>query len=560
MHSPGTNLPDPNSIGGNQELANRNWFARWSTRFRELLQNSTQEEAPTARKEGVVLDFGGGDLWTKQDAFEGTQIFGATGSGKTTGSGQHIALGLLNAGFGGLVLTVKPDELDTWRKYFKATEPKRPETDFIVFEPDGDYTFNFLEYESEAAAKFLTRKSGITLTDNLVALFCAVMEVSQRGSQGGGNDAFWQKTLRQLLHNAIDLVLFAGETLNFQKIYQVIVSAPTNPALVEDANDPFSKAWKGDSYCWKCCTEAMGRISEKDRRYWDVKFAVTYWVKEFPSLSPETRSSIVINFTSMANGFLRGVLRELFSPEKPGKKADHKLRLDPDLTHQGKVVVINLPVKHYNELGQFAQVLYKFVWQRATERRRPKEPGQRPVFLWADEAQFFVNSNDMMFQTTARSAQAATIYLTQNISNYYAIMSGEKGKAETDSLLGNFQTKIFHANGDSVTNSWAADLIGKAWDYREDHSASISSRESADSSASQSSSFRQTFEHQVLPKDFTVLKKGGEPADFWVEGVIFQGGRSWSDAEETQRNYKAIRFKQNFLPEVATEDNRGETI
>ena len=271
---------------------------------------------------------------------------------------------------------------------------------------------------------------------------------------------------------------------------------------------------------------------------------MSYWLKEFPSLSPETRSSIVIHFTSMANSFLRGALSQLFSPEKSVQKT----RLDPELTHAGKIIILNLPVKLFNEIGQFAQVLYKHVWQRATERRDPDAPGQQPVFLWADEAQFFVNSNDMMFQTTARSAQAATVYLTQNISNYYAIMSGEKGKAETDSLLGNFQTKIFHANGDSVTNAWAADLIGKAWEYRIDHSSSVSSRENTDTSSSQSSSYKETFSHQVLPKDFTVLKKGGEGADFWVQGIIFQGGRLWTDKENSEKNFKAIGIEQDFSP------------
>ena len=511
------------------------WFERWTETIKNAIP--TNEKPPD-----FIMDLGGGDFWTAQDAFEGTQIFGATGSGKTTGSGQRIALRMLRQGFGGLVLTVKADELETWKKYMLAAD--RPDDDLIVFEPGGDYTFNFLQYEAEAMAALLAKTPGVTLTDNLVALFLAVMEVSQR-SQGGGNEAFWQKTLRQLLRNAIDLILYAAQPLNFQNIYNVIITAPTHPGFVENEEDEFSVKWREDSFCWQCLESTRASIDEEDPRHADALFTLKYWMKEFPNLDPETRSNIMIHFTSMADGFLRGFLRDLFSPAD----STSKKRLDPEETHKGKVIVINLPVKHYNELGQFAQVLYKYVWQRATERRKPKLAGQRPVFLWADEAQFFVNSNDMMFQTTARSAQAATVYLTQNISNYYAIMPGEKGRAETDSLLGNFQTKIFHANGDSVTNLWAAELIGKAWDYRESLSSSVSSREN-DPSSTQASSYAQTFEHQVLPKNFTTLKKGGERSDFWVDGFIFQGGRSWNDEQNTQRNYKSIKFKQEFLPEL----------
>jgi hypothetical protein len=37
------------------------------------------------------------DAWTLEDAFQGTVIFGSTGSGKTSGSGQHgDALGRLH--------------------------------------------------------------------------------------------------------------------------------------------------------------------------------------------------------------------------------------------------------------------------------------------------------------------------------------------------------------------------------------------------------------------------------------------------------------------------------
>src|SRR4051794_34371399 len=52
--------------------------------------------------------------WTVNDAFEGTQIFGETGSGKTTGSGARIARAFLEKGFGGLVLTAKTTDAYEW--------------------------------------------------------------------------------------------------------------------------------------------------------------------------------------------------------------------------------------------------------------------------------------------------------------------------------------------------------------------------------------------------------------------------------------------------------------
>ena len=59
-----------------------------------------------------LLWFGPKDTWKIRDACEGTAVFGATGSGKTSGSGRAIAHALLKAGCGGLVMCAKPDEVE----------------------------------------------------------------------------------------------------------------------------------------------------------------------------------------------------------------------------------------------------------------------------------------------------------------------------------------------------------------------------------------------------------------------------------------------------------------
>jgi hypothetical protein len=88
---------------------------------------------------------GGADRFTLSDATEGVAVFGSTGSGKTSGSGQTFACSYLSAGFGGLVLTAKVDECDLWRRYAAATD-RTPQ--LCVVRPGGKFKFNFLDYQT----------------------------------------------------------------------------------------------------------------------------------------------------------------------------------------------------------------------------------------------------------------------------------------------------------------------------------------------------------------------------------------------------------------------------
>jgi len=473
-----------------------------------------------------LLLFSDYDAWCIKDACEGTQIFGATGSGKTSGSGQAIAKAFLNSGFGGLVLTAKPDERALWEKYCKETGR---EDSLIVFSPSEKWRFNFLDYEFKRPGR------GAGFTENLVSLFCNVMEIGERRQGGSGDKGYWKDTLKQLLRNAIDLLSISKGSVSLPDIYDIILSAPQN---IETTR---SEEWQNNSFCFECITEGddMADGDTPHPKAQDFKLTAKYWLSEFPSLAEKTRSIIVSTFTSMADCFLRGTLRELFCTTT---------NVVPEVTHDGAIILLDLPVKEYNELGQFSQVLFKYIWQRATERR-DVEKHPLPVFLWADESQNFVTSSDMQFQTTARSSRACTVYLSQNMPNYYASLGGgDKAKQEIDSLMGNLQTKIFHTNGDSVTNFWASETIGKDWYFRNNHSTSSTEKNNflgmlglEGGQTTNSSGGSQSFDYNLPPGEFTKLLKGGFENNLHVEGVVFQGGRVWN---ATGKNYIRATFKQ----------------
>lgn len=432
--------------------------------------------------------------WTLRHACEGTQIMGESGSGKTSGSGSLLARFMLLFGFGGLVLTPKEEDCQWWKAY--AAETGRT-ADLIIIEPRGKHRFNFLNYEHKNS-----KDSGLTRY-NLVSLFRTATEGGRE--RESTTDPYWEDGVDQLLGNAIDVVLMAKDSISVPNLLQVVRSAPLR------RSDSQSPSWRKESYCWRLLEQAQGRITDPERRR-DLQETIDYFMLDFAGLADRTRSVIVSSFTSKATSLMHSPLRALFCSDDPDT-------VTPEDSHKGKVIVLNLPIKEFGEAGRFVQILFKTLWQRATERRvvAAKTP---PVFLWADESQYFVTTHDVLFQQTARSKLAATVYLTQSISNYYAAMRSRNGNAAVDSLLGNLATKIFHANGDPVTNEWAERLFAK--DFIHLRSSGMTS----DSVVSRN--VQESMLPSVPAKLFTTLRKGGPQNNRIVEAFVFQGGRKWT--------------------------------
>ncbi len=447
------------------------------------------------------------DFFTLADAFESVQIYGATGSGKSSGSGRTCALSYLRAGMGGLVLTAKAEERALWEEYCR--EAGRLD-DLMVMSPSLGLRFNFLDYELHRSGP------GGGLTENLVNTFTEVLEVGQRQNGAGGREdaGYWRTANQQLVRNCLELLILGRGHVSLYDLYRVVVSLPTSPEQVNDAS------WQAKSFAF-ATLQAADKTDKSAMRRRDFELCTDYVLFEYPALSDKTRSIIVSTFTSMIDVLQRGVLRELFSTTT---------NVTPEATTEGRILLLDLPVKEYLEVGRIAQVLMKYIFMRAIEHR-PWSDDMRPVFLWADESQYFTSPYDFQFQSTARSSRVATVYLTQNISNYYAMLGGdETGKAGVDSLMANMNTKILHANGDSVTNTWCAEMIGRSRQYFVNASQSRPVDMAAalmgfEGGTQSSSGISEVMELEVPPRAFTTLRKGGIANAGQIDAIVFQGGR-----------------------------------
>lgn len=474
------------------------------------------------------------DEWSIRNAVEGVQIFGGIGSGKTSGSGAVLARKYLEHGFGGLVLTAKRDETELWKEYCRTYNRL---DDLVIITPGGDHTFNFLDYEFSRSGK------GAGLTDNIVNVLRTVIRAGHGDGQGRTNEGFWEDALDMLLFNTVDLATLAYGQLTIADLYQIVKHLPTSLRDVvppaPNSRDPFASIlYKAKLNVGKRATARKRMFEETGQtgrtytpnRDPEIRLYSTlshYFQSDFPGLSDKTRSVIEHSFYGFLFRLIRDPIRSLLCSETATVSPDDSLR--------GKIILIDLPVKLYDKVGRDAQILFKYIWQRAMERRDVRD-NARPVFLWADEAQNFLHEHDIDYQATARSSRVCTVYLTQNIPNYYTHMGGRDGEYRVKSFLGTMGTKMFHANADMVTNNYAAELFGKAMVEVENYSVSYTKEYQRTEGKSQIKDFI------VPPEAFTRMRTGGPDLNYKVDVYIHRQGIPFFDGG---RNFLKTTFTQN---------------
>ncbi|HEY1055855.1 MAG TPA: hypothetical protein VGE24_11990, partial [Emticicia sp.] len=358
--------------------------------------------------------------WTIRHAIEGVQIFGGIGSGKSSGSGRTLALKYLTAGFGGLVLTVKPDEKEVWQEYCQLTGRS---ADLLILEPNGKYHFNFLQYESGQSKE--------STTENIVEVLKTVIRAGEE-KNGKSDDPFWETALDMLLFNVIDLCLLAYGKLSIQALYEIVQTIPKPEQENKQSTSAYHQAFikaqqnvnvKVDKWYLSLSKEAQAYMDQEGTLEREVENAVPearlynfvrqFFNETYISLSEKTRSIIDFTFSGFLFRLLREPIYSLF--------CRHNLNVRPEDCLHGKIILLNLPVKVFQKVGRDCQILFKYIWQRAMEKRSIKE-NDRPLFLWADEAQNFLHEHDADYQATARSSRISTVYISQNLPNYYGSM------------------------------------------------------------------------------------------------------------------------------------------
>src|SRR5262249_12806592 len=147
---------------------------------------------------------------------------------------------------------------------------------------------------------------------------------------------------------AVTLTSASALGSSVSNVYNLVTTMPTS--LEETQTQAFR-----DSYCGQCLLGAFLNLSP------DVELAGEYVVKERPRLGDRTSGSLSANTLNVLEKFMQGSVRELV--------ASGVTNLSPQDVLDGRIVVVDLPVLRYREPGQFVQIIWKMLTQRAAMRR-----------------------------------------------------------------------------------------------------------------------------------------------------------------------------------------------
>jgi hypothetical protein len=459
-----------------------------------------------------------GDDWTLADACQGVLVLGATGSGKSSGSADALALKMLHLGTGGLVLCVKVGEADYWQEIAALTG----RTNDLIRVTEKEHGFNVFDYELRRCG----RGAGLTL--NLVNLFRQLQDLVEAGNGKKVGPDFWERACARCISNAIHLQAALTDPFTLQAVRRIVSSSPRT---MDQAR---SDHWQTNTDCSFACAEGLEHASDD----YEVVEAVNYFTLDVPAMGDKQRAGIFETWEGLADPLLRTPLRQKF--------CETTTWTPEDAIERGKIILLDLPVKEFEFAGKMAGVIAKFMFQKAIERRPSAgERSRRPCFIWADEFENFTTSYDNLFQKTARSSKGCTVYIGQNLPGILSCLGGQSGEPFMKALLGNLTTHIYHSNAEEQTNRFAADTIGRDWQERRSISMGESQSHLAPmlgGSTSANTSLTEQLEHIVLPREFTRMRTGGQRNRRIVDAILFQASRTFSDGN----NYCPVYFIQRF--------------
>lgn len=445
--------------------------------------------------------------------YTGVAIFGAVGSGKTSGCMYPYANQLLSwmahdptKKLAGLILEVKGDFCV---KVKQIMDDCGRGSDYIELAFDRRYRYNPLHSDLSASALAFKIAS---LVNNLY---------------GAGKEPFWQQAYTDLvtwiitLHRLVDGYLTMYDLFDCSidqrklqlKIEQgeekfaldyVAISADDYRAHAELADKGFVPEEHGSGLITRTCPSLESLLAKLGIDFDLVSVLGTApsdenarlfgecskWLyKHWNELDLKLKTSIVAGLEVLVSPFpLNPELLYTLCPPKemydPVANADGRYGLPfpkfDDLIADGKVAALNFPIAADPAMSRLVATLMKMDFQSAMLRRIPSmTPDSRAALFLCDEYHELATaglrdpSGDDHFFALSRQAKCIPIIATQGIASLQSALPHDSWRT----VLQCFRTKVFLAMADDVSAKTAADLCGHAQQLKLNYTLSESGQD-----------------------------------------------------------------------------------
>ncbi len=473
---------------------------------------------PKPRPPDVVMQLGPGseDRLSMEQFFSNVFVSGQVGSGKTTGVGAHMALGLLGHPTrpGGLILCQKPDEADRWVSYARRTGRER---DIIRVTLGGPHKIDLLDYT-------LTARGGGP--EEAALLLETIVGVAGRNRPRNTSDAYWTDSSVRQMKVPMVVVPMAGLVCGLNEMLEFCRSLPTDPEQLKDSE------WVRRSYALNTLFAAAEACP--DSRALDL--AAEFVCDEWPHLSDKTRSIIQSVTLNTLERFLSGRFAELIS--------SGETTFTPEMAlEEGRVILLDLPGTLFGPPAQWAQVAIKLLFQRAAMRRDLTRPC-RPAFVWCDEAaNFCVPEQDAMFLSQARQFRCGCVNIVQNFPLIYTgLGGGDTARQQAHAWLSNHALHLVAAQSDHETCAFYSAAFGETREVM--FGGSTGGDADYDLIGDMlgtwhppvHASWNEQIRPAVSPHTFATLSPGGAAHGFEMEAYVFASGRSFSNGRTWMRS------------------------
>jgi hypothetical protein len=462
-----------------------------------------------------LLFWPGGDAFTIRDLLNGgIAIFGRSGGGKTSGPGRRLLSAIIAAHCGGLILAVKPEDLQDTQDIFRKAGRLH---DLIVVNLDGVMQCNVLDCVRAmgGGAREIT-KAITTIGENL----------RSNDSRGGENADFFENEKARVIHNAVECVRLGTGRVGAPELQQFISTAAMSPEQLR------SDEWKGEYHNQVMQKAYLAPKTTIEQH--DFELAADYWFSEFPNMASRTRSSILVGVYSILHVFNSGVCRSIVSAGTNFSPVDMLVRK--------KWVFANAPPSLCGDVGRLLGGSLKYITQVAVLRRHARESDPFHV-IWCDEYYQWATLFDSFYLAQCRSHLGCQVILNQSLHSLFAAAHGEAGQHQVLGLLSNFSTKIFNALGSEQDAKYASGLIGNSLETFVGGSVQPPKDlyDLMTGVTNYSSSFSEHYEPTIKPQFFlNGLRTGGKANGNIVDGILIKSGEPFKDGN----NYKFVSFQQ----------------